>query len=52
MNEAKIKEIEARLKKMIELDNQSKQDQQQAKTIPPGTRAIRRRPGSSDKYIV
>lgn len=51
MNEAKRKEIEVKLRKMIKLDNQSRIDQQQAKIIPAGTRAIRRRPGSSDKYI-
>ena len=52
MNEAKRKQIEAKLRRMIQLDNQSKKNEQQAKIIPPGTRAIRRRPGFSDKYIV
>jgi hypothetical protein len=51
MNEEKRKQIEARLKKMIELDNQARQEQQ-TKSIPRGTRAIRRRQGTSDKYIL
>ena len=52
MNEAKRKQIEERLRKMIQLENQAKKDEQQNRIIPRGTRAIRRRPGSSDKYIV
>ena len=52
MNEAKRKQIEEKLRKMIELENQSRKDEHQTRIIPRGTRAIRRRPGSSDKYIV
>ena len=52
MNEAQRNEIEAKLKKLIKLENQSKEDAQRVKTIPPGTRVIRRRAGSADKHIV
>jgi len=51
MNEAQRKKIEDKLRRMIELEDQSKNEDQPVKNIPPGTRVIRRRAGSADKYI-
>lgn len=53
MNEAQKKEIEAKLKKMIQLQSQAQKEKEMPKNPPPiGTKAIRRRKGSPDKHIM
>ena len=52
MQESQRNKIEAKLKKMIELQNQSKKENQRVNYIPPGTTVIRRRKGTPDKYIM
>jgi hypothetical protein len=52
MEEAKRKRIEAKLRRMIALQDWSKNEKGPAKGTPPGTRVIRRRKGSPDKHII
>jgi hypothetical protein len=51
MEEAKMKMIEAKLRKMIALQEQSQEENRPATRIPLGTRVIRRRKGAPDKHI-
>jgi len=51
MEESQRKKIEDKLRKMIELQNQSNKEVRPIKNIPAGTRVIRRRKGSPDKHI-
>ena len=51
MEESQRKKIEDKLRRMMELENQSNREVRQIKNIPPGTRVIRRRKGSPDKHI-
>jgi hypothetical protein len=51
MEEEKKKRIEAKLRQMLELHDQSQKKERQAKSTPPGTRVIRRRKGAPDKHI-
>jgi len=51
MNELQRKRIEDKLRRMIQLEDQSKNEDLPVKNIPPGTRVIRRRSGAADKYI-
>ena len=44
--------IEAKLKRMIELQAESQKENKRIKNVPPGTRLIRRRKGSPDKHIM
>ena len=52
VEEGKRKEIEAKLRQMIALQEQSQQEKRPAKNTPPGTRVIRRRKDSPDKHIM
>ena len=52
MKESQRKKIEEKLKRMIDLQIQSRKENKPTKNIPPGTRAIRRRKGSPDKHIM
>ncbi|MBN2061800.1 MAG: hypothetical protein JW882_15425 [Deltaproteobacteria bacterium] len=51
MKESQRKKIEEKLKRMIDLQLQSMKENEIINKIPPGTKAIRRRKGSPDKYI-
>jgi hypothetical protein len=51
MQESQRSKIEAKLKRMIELQKQSQTESQRV-NVPPGTRAIRRRKGAPDKHIM
>ena len=44
--------IEAKLKKMIELQTQSQKENKRAQNVPHGTKVIRLRKGSPDKHIM
>ena len=52
MEEGKRKRIEAKLRELIALQNQSKNENRPARSTPPGTRVIRRRKGAPDKHIM
>jgi hypothetical protein len=52
MQESQRNQIEAKLKRMIERQNQSQKENQRVKYIPPGTKVIRRRKGTPDKHIM
>ena len=52
MKESQRAKIEAKLKKMIELQTQSQKENKRLKNIPYSTRVIRRRTGSPDKHIM
>ena len=52
MQESQRSKIEAKLKRMIELQKQSQEENQRVNNIPPGTKAIRRRRGAPDKHII
>ena len=52
MEESQRAKIEAKLKKMIELQTQSQKEKKRVKNIPHGTKVIRLRKGSPDKHIV
>lgn len=52
MQESQRNKIEAKLKRMIELQNQSQKENQRVNYIPPGTKVIRRRKGTPDKHIM
>lgn len=52
MQESQRSKIEAKLKRMMELQKQSQQESQRVNSIPSGTKVIRRRKGAPDKYIV
>lgn len=52
MEESQRAKIEAKLKRMIELQNQSQKENKRVKNIPHGTRVIRLRKGSPDKHII
>ena len=52
MKESQRAKIEAKLKKMIELQTQSQKEKRPVRELPHNTRVIRRRKGSPDKYIV
>ena len=52
MEESQRAKIEAKLKKMIELQTQSQKENKRVKNIPDSTNVIRRRKGSPDKYIM
>ena len=52
MEESQRAKIEAKLKKMIELQTQSQKEKKRVKNIPNGTKVIRLRKGSPDKYIM
>ena len=49
MNENRKRELEEQLKKMIDLSNQSKEREEQRKTITGTGNIIRRRSGEKDK---
>ncbi len=44
--------LEAKLKKMIELQTQSQKENKRVKNVPHGIRVIRLRKGSPDKHIM
>ena len=52
MEESQKAKIEAKLKKMIELQTQSQKEKRRVKNVPHGTRVIRLRKGSPDKHII
>ena len=52
MEESQRDKIEAKLKKMIELQTQSQKENIRVKDIPYNTKVIRRRTGSPDKHIM
>jgi len=52
MQESQSNKIEAKLKRMIELQNHSQKENQRGNYIPPGTKVIRRRKGTPDKHIM
>jgi hypothetical protein len=52
MEESQRAKIEAKLKRMIELQNQSQKEKRRVKNVPNGTRVIRLRKGSPDKHII
>ena len=52
MKESQRAKIEAKLKKMMELQTQSQKENKRIKNIPYSTKVIRRRKGSPDKYIM
>ena len=52
MQESQRNQIEAKLKRMIELQNQTQKENQRVNYIPPGTKVIRRRKGTPDKHIM
>ncbi len=52
MEESQRAKIEAKLKKMIELQTQSQKENKRVKNVPLGTKVIRRRKGSPDKHII
>ena len=52
MKEERRKKLEAKLRQMIAVQEESKNDYRRAKSAPPGTRVIRRRKGSVDKHIM
>jgi len=52
MEESQRAKIEAKLKKMIELQNRAKKEKKRVKNIPYSTKVIRRRTGSPDKHIM
>ena len=52
MEQSQRAKIEAKLKKMIELQTQSERENKRVKNIPYNTRVIRRRKGSPDKHIM
>ena len=52
MEEGKRIRLEAKLRRMIALKDQSQEENRQAKSTPPGTRVIRRRKGAPDKHII
>ncbi|MBW1767916.1 MAG: hypothetical protein JRJ65_12840 [Deltaproteobacteria bacterium] len=51
MDLAQSKKIEEKLKKLIELENQSNKEVRTITSRPAGIRVIRRRKGSPDKHI-
>ena len=44
--------IEAKLKKMIQLQTQSEKENKRVKNVPHNTKVIRLRKGSPDKHIM
>lgn len=52
MKESQSSKIESKLKRMIELQNQSKEENNRLKAVSHGTKIIRIRKGSPDKHIV
>jgi hypothetical protein len=53
MEEGKLKEIEAKLRELIALQDKSEEEKNRpAWTAPPGTKVIRRRKNWPDKHIV
>jgi hypothetical protein len=52
MEESQRAKIEAKLKRMLELQTQSQKENKRVKNIPHGTRVIRLRKGSPAKHIV
>ena len=52
MEESQRAKIEAKLKRMLELQAQSQKENKRVKNIPHGTRVIRLRKGSPDKHII
>jgi len=52
MKESQRAKIEAKLKKMIELQTQPQNENTRVKNVPHGTRVIRCRKGSPDKHIM
>ena len=52
MEESQRAKIEAKLKKMIELQTQSQKEKKRVKNVPHGTKVIRLRKGSPDKHIM
>ena len=52
MKESQRAKIEAKLKRMIELQTQSRKEKRRVKNVPHGTRVIRLRKGSPDKHII
>jgi hypothetical protein len=52
MEESQRAKIEAKLKKMIELQTQSQKEKKRVKNIPHGTKVIRLRKGSPVKHIM
>jgi hypothetical protein len=52
VEEGKRKEIEARLRQLIALQNKSQQQNPPTRSTPPGTRVIRRRKDAPDKHII
>jgi len=52
MEESQRAKIEAKLKRMIELQTQSQKEDKRVKNVPHGTRVIRLRKGSPDKHII
>jgi hypothetical protein len=52
MEESQRAKIEAKLKRMIELQTQSQKKNKRAMNIPYSTKVIRRRKGSPDKHIM
>ena len=51
MKESQSAQIEAKLKKIIELHTQSQKEDKRLKNVPYGTKVIRLRKGSPDKHI-
>jgi hypothetical protein len=52
MEESQRAKIEAKLKRMLELQTQSQKENKRVKNVPNGTRVIRLRKGSPDKHII
>jgi len=52
MEESQRAKIEAKLKKMIELQTKSQKEKKRVKNVPHGTRVIRLRKGLPDKHIM
>ena len=52
MEKSQRAKIEAKLKKMIEIQTQSQKENKRIKNIPHNTRVIRLRKGSPDKHIM
>ncbi|MBL7217160.1 MAG: hypothetical protein ISS62_05660 [Desulfobacteraceae bacterium] len=52
MEESQRAKIEAKLKKMMEIQTRSQEENRRVQTIPYSTRVIRRRKGSPDKHIM
>ena len=52
MEQLQRAKIEAKLKKMIELQTQSRNENNRIKNIPLNTKVIRLRKGSPDKHIM